>query len=376
MVCWGDVLPDMHIKIAERLKPFSHVPGEPCVLPGSVFRCSIYPALIKIDSLKNIQPEFYAAISLDVAGPLKDFTVLQDLEKGQICVWGQTQRGFLRYKLMVCGIDSGVLLKLEKTPLDGVVIAAHKCQAGDALLIKGTEIVRGEATSPSFLTNNERLSLGYHKAQDWTLMKRRLILGEIFPLWFRLGNQIQVSPPSESYGTVTLLDQCRAKIENNDRLHILDSFQNLFLACFEGMLSPRLIDTDHWGFHLNEPKLACDTSPLVLLKEGSNLIRSLFVQARENELTLLPVLPVEFHCGRMTDINVKDVGALDLEWSKKLIRRMLLRSCRDQTLSLVFKDVKSFRLRKSPQDKGERINCDNPLALDKNIAYLFDNFQK
>ncbi len=366
----------MRIKIAERLKPFSHVPGEPCLLPGTFFRCCIFPALIKIDSLAHAQPEPFAILPLDVEGPLKDFTVLQDLERGIVQVWGHSAKGYFRYRLIPhqTGTHPGIWLQIEKAPTEGLQVNHLQCCAGDQVLITQMGTEKKVGSIPPLSVCNERLSLGNHKAQDWTLIRRRLNLGEIMPIWFRLGNQIALPDRPVPQGTMVLLEKCRQLILEKDRLHVLQAFRDLFLAGFEGMLSPRLTDADYQGYHLPPLEASFEASPLVLIREGAELIRSLFIQEQEMQTAILPVLPVEFHCGRMMGIEIKDLGSINLEWSKKTIRRMVLNSRCEMEYTFVFKEAHSFRLRSSFQDAGERILCGKPLAFEKDKVYFFDNF--
>lgn len=77
----------MHIEIAERLKPFSHFPGTSLILPGSAYQVQIFPCLIRIFHLRETFPVLITELTLNLQGPLQQFTVCNDLEKGRISVW-------------------------------------------------------------------------------------------------------------------------------------------------------------------------------------------------------------------------------------------------------------------------------------------------
>ena len=54
----------MTIKIAAKLRPFSHVPGAACVIPGTSAVIEAFPTLLRIDGHE---------ITLNLTGPVKDF---------------------------------------------------------------------------------------------------------------------------------------------------------------------------------------------------------------------------------------------------------------------------------------------------------------
>lgn len=320
----------MQIKIAERLRPYSHIPGTYCILPGSSRRLQVFPAFIRVHDLAGPHPKLIEETALDIQGPVKDFTVLQDLEKGIIKVWGHAAKGFFRNEYAV--------------------------------------------PSPSNSPSIDRLSLGWHKAQDWSAMQERKAMEEIFPIWFRLG---QNTPhyPSKPAGTIFLLEKCRQIIQERKTTEIIQAFRNLFLCGFEGMLSPRLKDEQHQGFEL--PPLDTEASPLFLLSEGAKLIRSLFFKQNEQSISILPALPPEFHCGRLVNVSCAGLGILDMEWSKKTIRRMIFHAHRDSEIVFVFRaNLKKFRLRENAYDQGRWTACDEQIKIQSGNTYFLDNFQR
>ena len=281
----------MKISIAKRFKPFSHTPGVKLLLPGTDQLFQVFPAKIVADGKE---------IPLDIKGPVKNFTVEQDLERGQIRIFGQALSGYYE--------------KIFK--------------------------------APAYEKPKERLSLGVHKALDWDLVKRRHSMAEILPIWHFLG-QVTPEKPSHREGTAALLDR---------------SLEHLFLAGFEGILSPRLIDTDEQGFDLKQPE---DSDPLVLLTEGARIIRNLFLQEREDVFHILPSLPKEFHCGRLT------TPSIDMEWSKHKLRKLIVRTSKQLLLP---KEIKRFRLKRNHKDKGEWILRDEQLPLGARLT--LDRFER
>ena len=367
----------MRIQIANRLKPFSHLPGTMCPLPGSSLRFQIFPACIKVHDLSQTEPLFLEELPLPVEGPIKDFTVQLDLERGYILVWGKSATGFFRYRIHAIESKSTESKLTKSKSKWGIIVEKSPNQKmEDIHPIGGFPIHQPSKTI-------ERLSLGSHKEQDWLSVSRRQDLKEIFPFWFRLGQMItQVQSRSDfRQGTAFLLEKCREQIKVNNSSQWLEPFQNVFIAGFEGILSPRLRDDQYNGFHLPDLKKDCELSPFILLQEGSNLIRDLFIHNKNQEIHILPSLPSQFHCGRMTDL-VCGSENLDLEWSKKELRRIVLRAGRTGDLQLIFpKGFRQYRLRLHPSDSSPGhsssiVPCNRAIAIESEKTYFFDNFER
>lgn len=371
----------MRITIAERRRPFSHVPGVYFVLPGTQLRFQLFPSLIRIHQLTEQDPFLVSEISLEITGPVRDFTAMQDLEKGDIRVWGHSAEGFFRYLLHGTNNNSDFFLKIEKQPqnkpLQRICSSGFLHQYGEELESKQKFLFSlkpdpSECT-PTILRLEEKLSLGNHKAQDWDKMRPRLDMSEILPFWIRLG---QITPPSQgsSVGTAALLNPIRNAIDDRALEKILPAFQNLFLAGFDPGLSPRLLDTQHHGFHLPSIKQDDKISPLYLLTEGANLIRKLFLQVEGEQIKILPALPPQFHCGRFLHLHTP-AGILDIEWSKKEIRKIILKATKTGEGHFIFqKGLKSFRLRQKKSEKGEIHACNTPISILEGNTYFIDQF--
>jgi hypothetical protein len=365
----------MRITIAERLRPFSHQPGTFVLLPGSCFRLQIFPTRLLVENLAGAKPQLLREWDLNLKGPVKDFTIQNDLEKGVIRVWGHYLEGYVRYQIVASSDSKDLILSIEKCPEKGIRsdLLEKTLHRKDSLaILKGAWM----PVTP-FRKVEERLSLGKQKAQDWEMITRRSDLAEIFPFWHRMGKLIPSDVQgAQSEGTLKLLEQCAELVEEKNALAICRAFLNLFQAGFEGMLSPRLTDTQHQGFGIAAPQESFVGSPLLLLSEGGRLISRQFVQAEGRVIRILPVLAPEFHCGRMLSLSF-EYGQLDLEWTKKTIRRMIFRSRVSTVLQFSFqKNVKSFRLRSYLKEKGKRILVDEELEFREGTTYYFDNFQK
>lgn len=213
----------------------------------------------------------------------------------------------------------------------------------------GKEVMYIEGVTPVPCGHVERLALGSHKKQEWELVRRRCDLAEILPIWFRLGQMVpQVA--TKLTGTAELLER--------------GEFRKAFLAGFSGIMTPHLEDRMHYGYTEGD---AQESSPLVLLTEGYKRIRKLFL-VESDEIAILPELPTELHAGRMLGLKVS-AGELDLEWSKKFIRRMQLRAEIDGVVKFSFaKGVKRMRV------NGKVIGVDG-VEVEKGSVYQFDRFE-
>lgn len=222
------------LKIKEKLRPFSHKPGRRCWLPRTNIEVQAYPTKLII-----------AGKEYPLDGPVEQFTLMQDLERGCVVVFSE------KYRLYVWPNGE---VKKEKPP-----ILFH-----------------------------ERLFLGCTKKQEWELMKRRFDPCELFPLWFQLGQM-------EARGHFSLLDECQKVLHTPEK--IVPTFMKLLRVGFEEMMVPRRTDSDFQG--LCEDSVEGDVA--ILLSEGSRLIRSLFLEGEQ----ILPHLPPEFHCGRLLTESIE-----------------------------------------------------------------------
>lgn len=322
----------MKIKIAERLKPFSHQPGTRLVLPFCGTRIEVFPTLVRAGDKDY---------PLSLTGPVKEFTVQLDLEKGCVWLWGFYQEGYHRFCLWS---EQG---KLQISQVRG----SHK------------------ETAPALpKVNHERLSLGSHKKQDWCLVSRRRDLKEIIPHWLKLA---QFLPKVETHeqGTVGLLHQIPM-----DKNTVYDDLCRLFQLGFDGLLHPLLEDYLYQGVQV--PSVKGDPSPLALIVQGAQKIRGLFIEQGDT-ISILPCLPPQFHCGRFISIDLGQAGKLDIEWSKKMIRQMIFFSAVDQQQTFTFqKMVKNFRLREFSTDQGKIVPAGESCLFKSQTVYYFDRFQK
>lgn len=316
----------MKISIAQKIRPFSHRPGASCLIPGTCAIVQAFPALLRFGK------EEYETL---VKGPVKDFTLLQDLEKNCVFIFGKAQDTFYRFRLQAS--DGGFELFSDKTK----------------------ERQFFPASVPFHLPPIwERLSLGSHKAQDWDLVMRRADLREILPVLFGLGQKIPLIAPQPASGTAHLLNEAQLK--------------EFCLAAFSEILVPQLSDVQHLGL-LSSEKI--EGNPFFVIQEAVKFIRALFFRQNERRLEFLPSLL--FPEGRLIHVQAPGVGEIDLEWASRELRRVLIRPTHSGDVVLVFqKEVRSFRVKSSSSMRGKKYLVSEPLFLEAGKSYLLDCFQK
>lgn len=343
----------MHIRIAERLRPFTCLPGMMIPLPGSSLFVQVFPARISVFDASQTPLRCVQDIPLRIRGPVDHFTAQLDLESGVVRVWGFSKTGFFRY-----GIQGS---------LEGFSIQVEKDTAPSMEMPEQTSVVQEEAFLP-------RLSLGSHKKQDWELVLRRRDFRDIMPLWYRLGKMMPEMPRAAS-GTAALVEGCRDAVTCGKPEGIILAFDVLFRAGFTGLLAPTLVDEAFQGI-VPADEVPKKESPMSLLTEGAALIESLFVKRVDDTVEILPTLPPEFHCGRMVDVPCS-MGLLNLEWRKKLIRRMIWTSTCEDVVTFRFRpNMKTFRLRRDAKDVGTRFACGVPITISKGQTLWLDCFEK
>jgi hypothetical protein len=381
------------IKIAAWLRPYSSLPGEMHLLPASSCCLQVFPALLRVIDLSKKDYAIIAEIELGIQGPLHHFTVMVDLENPSIIVWGEASNGFLRYRIRPLVEQEGCIFTLEKCPEDKLPIrftsTKWKCstpQDSDKPYHPSIELYKKESLifskSPvksvhfeKISTGMERLSLGSHKSQDWNMICRRKNPSEIFPLWYSAAQRLCGQIAQEKGGAAVFLENCSITIESKKNTMLCNEFMKLFQRGFQGFFVPQIDDRLHQGFAALSFPPDLEFSPLALLQESSQLIRRLFIEIHGRELYFLPNLPPEFHCGRFLGIACGLFGTLDMEWSKKKMKRAVLKIIESGTLVLHFaKPIKQCRLRRGDKDCGQVLMNSQCLEVSLGETLYLDRF--
>lgn len=364
----------MMISIAARLHPYSHTPGTVVLLPGSSLQLEIFPTLIRVADLSSSTPKSLGEIAISLRGPVKDFTVEQNLERGFIHVWGHAAQGYMRYKIVPC---NDISCENKKSIAIYVEKSFKEIAFEGPFPVLFSPLFSSPHALPQSASSKERLSLGSHKAQDWDMISRRMDMRDILPCWLRLGQMIPgvVSASSIKGGTLDLLEACQEAVLSGYPERIIPTFNRTFQAGFEGLLSPRLVDVQHQGLVLTAPHAG--STPLRLLSEGALLIRSLFIKAEDGRISILPAVPPELPCGRFLEVSCGKLGSVSLEWTKKKVRRLIFTSAASGKLHFDFQShIKGARLRLGTKDQGREVHSGELLDFEAGQKCFFDNFRQ
>lgn len=338
----------MAIKIATRLTPFSHAPGASCIVPGTLWEIEAYPTLLRVGRVD---------MRLYIHGPVEGFTLELDLERHCVRIFGTAKEGF--FSLRFQGEEGGFALFVERAPKEGLNTSHRLLERKERLFFPAS--IEWRSSAPM-----ERLSLGSHKSQEWSGIAKRGDLKELLPLFFALSQKLPQLPPEPLKGTGALLEL------PSQREKVGETLRSFLKAAFTNMMIPRLFDDDYQGLAPDEP---IDGNRFFLVQKLGEVIRSLFVEQDEKQLSLLPLLPPEFHAGRMTGVVAPSIGTLDFEWSKGQLRRLHLTASKSRSLQLLLpKTTSSYRLKRSAKEKGVRQKVGERFEIEDGNKYLFDNF--
>ncbi|MCY3974067.1 MAG: hypothetical protein OXF02_00760 [Simkaniaceae bacterium] len=358
-----EVLFKRRIRSAHPLRPFSHIPGDRCMIPGSIFRLTAHPVRFEIADIRGRGTPIL--FLLRMTGPVGGYTLMQEIEEESVLVYGSAKEGYFAFRIAVRG--GALLLIVDRCPEEGLPFSFPDAE----VRLRRKERYALKELPPSVkegaFTEREKLDFGCYKKQDWSFVRRRLLLREILPFWFALG--VRSPPVSPHYsGTASLLAELREEVGNRERERIAGTFLRLFSAGFGGMLVPRLHDDTYQGI-VSTTEMLPDPSPEVLLTTGAELMRSLFISSHDRILSLLPSLPVALHAGSLVNVRIADELVVDMRWSKKRLRLLVIRALKSGSWQFDLpRPCSRFRMNGVDRKGGE------PLLLEAGVRYFSDRF--
>ncbi len=367
------------ITIASRFRLFCHLPGIPTLLPTSPFVVEVFPSLIRIRSCKTFQVLY--ELSLTGVGPLEDFTIIQEWEKGCIEVTGISSTGFVHYVLFPLCEESGILFVKKKAPPSFNIVvntlsvdASWKQEKEGEYFLLTKRVPSKRICIPK---KRARLSLGCHKKQDWELILRRGDIEEIFPLWFWAAQTscewTDTLPEKE-----TMLSCFATAIQEKNMNSLKSIFLDMFWAGLQGMFVPQTEDSQYLGYTMPAFTHDIKSSPLALFSKSFPLFKSLFFVEEETTWKFFPALLPEFHCGRIKEMNIHD-AMISLEWTKKMVRRVVIAPSFSGERTLVFpREIRKFCMRNLLDKTEEKCFPSNNtlISFEQGKTYLLDNFEK
>jgi hypothetical protein len=353
------------IQIKSKLKPFSTTPGVEIPLVQAGLTLKIYPTFIEVfkEGISKRQ------LTLQFPELTESFVASLDLYKGWIEVQLQFKKSTLHYLLLL--ENNELVLDLRRTPKNSISYTFEDKSFGSLSKNERLVLIRiQEVFSPSPL---ELLSLGGHKKQHLESMKERRDFIELAPHLFLMGQYAKKSHLELNQGNFVYLKSAYDQRDKKNHHLILSELEPLLNTGFSSFFVPHVEDPFHWGY--STPKVHLDRpSPFSLLRELYLLFRSFFIQSEDKALYLLPHLPPLFHCGRL--IHVQQGGLhLDIEWSKKMIKKVYIRSNKEQTLKLHFQNpIQECRIRL--ENKPTQFKNKSSFTFEKFKTYIIDRFEK
>ncbi|MBI5274485.1 MAG: hypothetical protein HY860_05480 [Chlamydiales bacterium] len=331
-----------YIKIATKMITFTHSYGSTVLLPASSCAITAYPTKVIIEDIitHKIQ-EFDIALT----GPVKNFCLIQDMEKGHVRICGNYREGFA---LFTIELKDGIHFFAKKAPT---------CIKGFSHHIQGLFSATSQTTP--------KLDLGISKKLDLDCIRYRLDVREIVPVLFKLSTLTSTPNPTQKI-EIPLLVKLQTAIQCHDKLHLGEILKQIYLAYFSKGLVPRFIDGEYQGIINDMPFMK--ENPLDILEQLSSLIASMFCTKVDNKLIILPSIPKEFVCGRGLHFQVEDMSVSFL-WKSNLLQRLIIENGSDVDIMIESKGIKQYRYRSKFHSTKDSI------FLKKGIHY-FDRFMK
>ena len=325
----------MQIKVASCLSPFSHDCGERFLFPETAVTLQVFPTRLVLQEESGESK----IIDFSWKGFVREFTAKLDLERRELTVFGFAKEGYFSYRIL--RKELSLVLIVDKVPAS---IQATFPSSVPLPLEKKGEIPLIDLHRIKTGVTKNRLSLGSHKAQEFSKIKKRCDPAELIPLWIQMGALCPDSNSDEKEGPFALLLDLKTAIIEKRKQEIWKKALLFFQASFHGIFVPRLIDEQHQGLFEGEAK----GSSLPLLTYSATLLSSLFYSQNEQTIEILPLLLPELHSGRWIDISLQKGITLHFEWRKNRLRQMLITSTHDQEVSLLLpKGISSCRITRS-----------------------------
>lgn len=357
----------MKITIAGRFSPFSHRAGTHVLIPKTQIVAEIYPSFIRFHNCES--PGIYE-VDIQIGSYVDGFTVVQDLEKHVIRVFGTSSSGYISYELQYSQGHIILHLTRAKNPLDLIFEGKRETilPKGKLTLVSVTKYV--DLTIP-------RLAFGIHKLQNIDHIAMRKDLREIIPFLYRIGKLSPTDLKDIQLGTTSeLVEKIRNKIQIRDKIGLTFALREFFSIAIRDLFVPQLFDYRLQGSFTppNSSELYYDTN---LVFQVAGLIENLFLEERENSLFFLPLLLPSLHAGRFVNLSTQAKKyALDMEWRSHKLRKVIFYSYEACEYHFILpKPLRTFRMKSSRKDPGIVLRTGDLISVKKDNKYFFDRFQ-
>lgn len=357
----------MKIAINSRFAPFSHRAGTHVLIPKTEIVAEVYPSRINFYSSESVA---ISKIDIQTGGYVDGFTVVQDLEKQVVRIFGISINGYIAYQLKF--LEEYIVLDLLRSR-----IPLNITLQGKKYTIFPKKQLQLLSVREYITSSLPRLAFGIHKSQNIDHIATRKDLREILPFLYRIGKLYPKRSEAMPAGTTQeLVQKIRDNIYARDKVGTTKAFHEFFAIAIRDLFVPQLFDYRLQGLFAppERSKLYYDTS---LLSKVSELIENLFVQQQGDSIALLPFLLPILHAGRLLTFNSEDNHyTIDMEWRSHKLRKVIFRSHNTRGYHFLLpKPFRNFRLRSSKVDPGIICYSGDLISVGENSTYFFDRFQ-
>lgn len=357
----------MKITIDARFSPFSHRTGTHVLIPKTSIVVEIYPSRIRFYTCQTT--DVYE-MDIETGGYVHGFTVIQDLERQVVRIFGTSNNGYISYEL---GFFAGYIvidLIRSRNPLN-ITFQGKKHTVFPKTHLELFPI------SKSISGSLPRLAFGIHKSQNIDHIAIRKDLRETVPFLYRIGKLSPKYSDDIRIGTTgELVQNIRKCIEARDKIGTTIAFQEFFAIAIRDLFVPQLFDYRLQGL-FTPPEISTPYYDTSLLSMVSELIENLFLEQKGSSISFFPLLLPIFHAGRFLKFNSPDNSyTLDMEWRSHKLRKVIFYSHDTRMYHFLLpKPLRNFRLRSSKADLGTMYCSGDLISLKKNTTYFFDRFQ-
>jgi len=331
--------------------------GVDVFIPSTALIAKIFPSKLVIG--KHV-------IDFDIHGPITDFTVELNLEKGRVEWYLKCKEGFIAWHLYA--LDTTIVLELRRGPQEGVNTYYEKTiclEPRDKLTL---DISKRFGAKKSF----ERLTCGISKKQEIEAIFSRKKIEEFLPFCFFVSQYAEQKVKKIEGGIADMILLAEEAILAKNRIQLSKIFEEMFSISFYDLFVPTLEDRMHQNVFKNKVKKG--VIPFDLFGHWYHLIKKCFIDLKGSTLHLLPCLPKDIPCGTFSKIQFKDIE-VDLSWRKQRVLKMAVFAKKQTVLTLDLPEkAKSFRLRKNLKEKGLIYPIHQAVSLEANTLYYLDRF--
>lgn len=311
------------IKINEDYRIFTHSPAKESVIPLSHSICRAYPTRIEIVS----EEKSVVIDCLDISD-VEDFTHMLNIEKKRVEVFIRYNKAYVHF--FFYAKEGKVYMQLHRGSKLRVLID------GKEQTIEKKECVELLQTKTMKCPESmEKLTFGCSKKPGLEKLKEKqsklFVLSNLIP------------------------QKCGEKVT-----------QKVIDTLLVDMFSPKSIDQKYTGVAITA------VEPFSLFSSFNTSMREKLFSEEEDTLIFMPKIKELNHCGRILSYETKDVQ-FDLLWKKNKVLRCIIYPKVDCTKRLLFsKSVKTFRVKNTLREKGERRKANESVSFTSGKKYIID----